>query len=229
MLLLQSSRWLADAAPTALAYAAEHMALQTLRRREVLMRQGQPFDGLAVVVQGSLQAMQTTLDGYEAAVATAQAGDPVGLVDLLRDGGDHPPTPLYWIAHAGGAMVAVMPKAHALQWLTMADMGLRAARWLARYVSDGLAWQALQGLHPVAVRICAALLHLAAPGGALTLPTQAELGWRLNTTRESVARVLQRLQRDGVLARREHGWQIVDMPALQRLARPPESLDDLDG
>jgi predicted transcriptional regulator len=45
------------------------------------------------------------------------------------------------------------------------------------------------------------------------------LGWRLNTTRETVTRVLQRLQQDGVVLREGELWRVRQAAALKRLAQ----------
>jgi predicted transcriptional regulator len=52
------------------------------------------------------------------------------------------------------------------------------------------------------------------------VPTHAELAWHLNTTRESVTRVFQKLFSDGVIAREESGWRIADWSALTEGSRP---------
>lgn len=202
--------------PGVLAFAASRMELIELRKREVLQPHGQPFDGLGLVVQGSVQAVGLTLDAREVAVQTAQAGDVLGLEELLAPRRD----PATWVASTAPATVAVLPRSDALQLLEMDTMALRAARWLAQALSDEKTWHRLLGVHPVLARVCACLLRLMQPDGTLRLPTHAELGWRLNTTRESVTRTLQRLQQDGVVQRRSEGWVVVDEAALRRLARP---------
>ena len=51
------------------------------------------------------------------------------------------------------------------------------------------------------------------------MPTHAELAWRLNTTRETVTRVLQRLLTDGILSRDGDLWLIERPDLLSDLAR----------
>ncbi|MFN3311830.1 MAG: Crp/Fnr family transcriptional regulator, partial [Thermomonas sp.] len=126
--------------------------------------------------------------------------------------------PVSWVAASGAATVAAMTREDALALLEMEGMGLRAARWLARKLAETWAWNRLVGVHPVMARVCACLLWLKKEDGTLALPTHAELGWRLNTTRESVTRALQRLQQDGIVQRCGERWRITDEPALQALA-----------
>ena len=68
-------------------------------------------------------------------------------------------------------------------------------------------------------RVCAWLLRASGTDGALQLPTHAELAWRLNTTRESITRVLQKLLTDQVLQRDGDWWRIQAPTTLQELAR----------
>lgn len=217
-LVLKTSPFFAEAPQAALAFAAERMQLQTLRRREVLPPDGGAFDGLGLVVHGSVQAVDLTIDGREAALVSAAPGEVLGLAQLLAERA----LPLSWVASQGPATVAVLARPAALALLQMPEMGLRAARWLAQQLSDMAAWQKFLGLHPVGARVCASLLHVMQADGSLRLPTHAELGWRLNTTRESVTRMLQRLLQDGVIAREGERWRVRDVAALQRLARPQE-------
>jgi DNA-binding GntR family transcriptional regulator len=57
------------------------------------------------------------------------------------------------------------------------------------------------------------------PEGTLQVPTHAELAWQLNTTRESVTRVMQKLLSDGVVVRESERWLIVQAEVLRDLAR----------
>jgi CRP-like cAMP-binding protein len=215
-LVLQASPFFAETPENVLSFAASHMELWSLRRREVLPPNGGPFAGFALVVQGTVQAVERTLDGREAPLVSASAGDVLGLAQLLADR----PLLMHWVAVQGPATVAVLPRPRALEWLQMPTVALRAARWLAQQVNDMAAWQKFLAIHPVSARVCASLLHLMEPGGRLRLPTHAELGWRLNTTRETVTRVLQRLQQDGVVRRDGERWQVYQPDALRRLAQP---------
>lgn len=217
-LVLKTSPFFAQAPQAALAFAAERMQLQTLRRREVLPPDGCAFDGLGLVLQGGVQAVDLTIDGREAALLSAAPGEVLGLAQLLAVRS----MPLCWVASQGPATVAVLARPAALELLQMPEMSLRAARWMAQQLIDVAAWQKFLGLHPVGARVCASLLHLMQADGGLQLPTHAELGWRLNTTRESVTRMLQRLLHEGVLEREGERWRVVDVAALQRLARPQE-------
>lgn len=79
---------------------------------------------------------------------------------------------------------------------------------------------------PDANRVCAELLRLMTPDGRVTpLPHQTELASRINTHREAVSRVLSELVRRGIAKKDRRELQILDRPALERLASGSDRLD----
>ena len=75
-------------------------------------------------------------------------------------------------------------------------------------------------VHPVSARVCAWLLWKHdGTTGMVEVPTHAELAWQLNTTRESVTRVMQKLVQDGLIERRDEHWRISSEAALAEWAR----------
>jgi CRP-like cAMP-binding protein len=194
------------------------MQLVYLKRREVMGDGAQPFDGLGVVLQGNLQALDLTLDGREAALMTVPQYESFGHANLLAA----TPVALTWVASSGSTTVAVMPSAQAQELMQFPEVALGVARRLAQEVCDLLGWQKIQSVHPVSARVCAWLQLQASPGLAVRLPTHAEIAWRLNTTRETVTRVLQRLLTEGVLLRDGEVWLVAQPTLLRDLARGEE-------
>ena len=207
-----------NASPAAVQFAAAHMQLVHLKRREVLGDGKQPFQGLGVVLQGSLQALDLTLDGREAALLTATLHETFGHANLLAA----QPVALTWVAASPSTSVAVMNSQAAQELMAFPEMALGAARLLAQEVCSFLGWQKIQAVHPVSARVCAWIEHQSAADYALRIPTHAELAWRLNTTRETVTRVLQRLLTDGILRREGDLWLIERRDLLSDLARGEE-------
>lgn len=206
----------AELAPELVRPIAEQMNLMPLRRRESLEDGGPAFDGLGVVLSGQLQALDETADGREVALVTVNANEVFGLPELLAEGA----LPLAWVASAPGTTVALMRRDHAMAALQRGDLGLRAAMLLAQRVCDTLSLQKVLTVHPVAARVCAWLVWQAQPPlWALEIPTHAELAWQLNTTRESVTRVLQKLLAEGVLGRNDLGWTVAQPDVLREMAR----------
>lgn len=204
--------------PAARQFAAAHMRLVYLKRREVMGDGAQPFDGLGVVLQGSLQALDLTLDGREAALMTVLQYESFGHANLLAGR----PVALTWVASGGSTTVAVMSSERAQELMQFPEVALEMARLLAQEVCDLLGWQKIQSVHPVSARVCAWLQLQTKPGLASRLPTHAEIAWRLNTTRETVTRVLQRLLSEGVLLRDGEVWLVAQPALLRDLARGEE-------
>lgn len=202
----------------AVQFAAAHMHMVHLKRREVMGDGTQPFNGLGVVLQGSMQALDLTLDGREAALLTVLLHESFGHANLLAP----QPVALNWVSTSASTTVAVLPNGPARELMNFPEVSLGAARLLAQEVCDFLGWQKIQSVHPVSARVCAWLQHHGKERRQLRLPTHAELAWRLNTTRETVTRVLQKLLTDGVLRRDGEFWH-VELPAmLHDLARGDE-------
>lgn len=217
-LTLAPCPFFASASPAALQFAAAHMDVRHLRRREVLGDAAAPFAGLGVVLQGTVQAVDLTLDGKEVALMSVGPHEIFGHAGLLAQ----QPLALMWVAAGPSTSVAVMPRAQALQLTQFPELVLQVARLASQQVCDLLGWQKIQAIHPVGARVCAWLLHQGARSPELRLPTHAEMAWRLNTTRESVTRVLQKLLADGVLQRDGEVWHVAAPQALQEMARGGE-------
>ncbi len=210
---LAPCRLFANASTPALQYAAAHMQLHHLRKREVIA--GGAFDGLGVVLQGSVQAIDATLDGKEVALFSVSTHDSFGHQTLLAPN----PIALTWVATSSATTVALLERPQALELVQFPELVLQLARTTSAQVCDLLGWQLLQSIHPISARVCAWLLRASGTDGALQLPTHAELAWRLNTTRESITRVLQKLLTDQVLQRDGDWWRIQAPTTLQELAR----------
>lgn len=212
-LVLRGCSLFAGAPDDLVKRASEDMEIIHLKRREVLQPSGRRFMGLGLVLQGRIQSIEQTLDGREVALQTADVGESFGQVALLAS----LPTDMVWVATAPAA-VAVLPRDKALALFESAPMGLLAARGLADQVSEFLGWQKVIAVTPISSRVCAWICWAAGPLNQLEVPKQAELAWRLNTTRESITRTFQRLQADGLLQRDETTWLILKREALELMA-----------
>jgi CRP/FNR family cyclic AMP-dependent transcriptional regulator len=212
-LVLRGSSLFAGAPDDLVKQASEDMEIIHLKRREVLQPGGRRFKGLGLVVQGRIQSIEQTLDGREVALQTAEAGESFGQVALLTS----LPIEMVWVATAP-SVVAVLPQAKALALFESAPMGMLAARGLADQVSEFLGWQKVIAVTPISSRVCAWICWAAGAKYRLEVPKQAELAWRLNTTRESITRTFQRLQADGLLQRDDTAWLILRREALELLA-----------
>ncbi len=212
-LVLRGCSLFAGAPDVLVKQASEDMEIIHLKRREVLQPGGRRFKGLGLVMQGRIQSIEQTLDGREVALQTADVGESFGQVALLAS----LPIEMVWVATTPSA-VAVLQQDKALALFESAPMGLLAARGMADQVSEFLGWQKIIAVTPISSRVCAWICWAAGTHNKLAVPKQAELAWRLNTTRESITRTFQRLQADGLLQRDENAWQILRREALELMA-----------
>lgn len=189
--------------------AAGWMELRNLRRREVLGNDD-GFRGLGVVLSGAMQAVDYTADGKEVALLTAGVNETFGMAEILAARA----LPLTWMAGAASTAVALMPEAQARILLRHPAVALKAANVLAQQVCDAHGWQKVRSVHPVGARVAAWIRWQTGADGAVKMPTHAELAWQLNTTRESITRVFQKLLAEGVLSRSGEGWVLADPIAL---------------
>ena len=195
-------------------WAAERMDIFTLKRRQALLSGGGPFKGLGVVVNGRMQAIELTVDGREVALKTVEQHGLFGQEDLLA----RTPLSLHWTAPAT-ATVAVMGLKVAKELIVQPEMLRALAADMAQQLNGQLQWQKILSANTVAAKLANWIVFSAGERKEVTLPTHAEVAWRLNTTRESVTRVLQRLQAEGVLVREDGRWRIQKGGALRDLAK----------
>jgi CRP-like cAMP-binding protein len=103
-----------------------------------------------------------------------------------------------------------MTTPHAKALLGQPEMLQRLSADMAQHILDQLQWQKVLSAPTVTSKVCNWLIWSAS----------GQAAWRLNTTRESISRVLQKLQADGLLSRDEEGrWKIQNPNALKGLAR----------
>lgn len=199
---------------------AHRTVIRGYPRDSVLFRQDEPCRGLHVVLSGVVRVYRANADGREQVLHVREAGQPIAEVPLL-DGGTYP------------ASARVMEDARLL------FLGRDDFEWLYRNhpeVADGVIRELgrrLRGmaqlvekisLRDVPARVAMTLIEHAErsgspAGGEFTLPrTQEELASELATTRESVARALSRMRREGLISQRGQRFGIADLAGLQRIA-----------
>lgn len=204
----------AQAPESVVEQASRQMEIVHLKRREVLLSDGRPFRGLGVVLQGRMQAIDHTIDGRELALMSIEVGGVFGQANLIAPR----PVAMTWVAVSPTTLAVMAPDA-AMSLFQHAQMSLHVATDMAQQVCEFLGWQKILSVHPVSARACAWLLWNATGSDMVAIHTHAELAWRLNTTRESVTRILQRLQADGILRREGDLWRIADPEKLRELAQ----------
>lgn len=213
-LTLKQNALLAQADPADIAWLAGKMSIVLLKRRETLGIAKGPFVGLGLVLSGRLQALDLTLDGREVALQTAESGDLFGEENpfCLNEN-----VQLQWVA-AVATELAVLDGQYGAELKLHPSLVLILAEQLARQRRDQLQWQKIANMGSITAKVCALLIHQTANTSSFKMPTHSELAWRLGTSRESITRVLQRLQATGALKREGAHWLISKLGVLRDLA-----------
>jgi CRP-like cAMP-binding protein len=217
-LLLQWSLF-ADLDAGTLERLGRAMELRHCPRRKLVLASRDRGSHLGLVVQGRVQAIDFTLDGREYAAWSAAPGEFFAETAVFAPETADQETFVAVVE----SVVALMPGPVARELvLDCPVLAMRLLERMARKLSH------MQRIRRVLVspnagqRVCAALLLLARGQGddaerrqlAEGL-TQQEIAAYANTTRETVTRVMQRLQAENMVQRDGQNW-IVD---LQKLAR----------
>jgi CRP-like cAMP-binding protein len=207
----------------ALRAVADRCVVRTLPRDTVLFRRDEPCRGLHVVVEGVVRVYRASRDGREQVLHTQGPGQALAEVPLF-DEGPYPAT-----ARAmEDSRVLFLPLAE-FQWLyrNHPDIAEAVIRELGRRLRRMVRLVEKISLRDVPARVAMTLLEYAESAGSLgtgaefVLPrTQDQLAAELATTRESIARALSRLRRDGLIAQSGSRIRILSAAGLERLAHP---------
>jgi CRP/FNR family transcriptional regulator, cyclic AMP receptor protein len=207
----------------ALRTVAERCFVRALPRDTLLFRKDEPCRGLHVVVEGTVRVYRASRDGREQVLHTQGPGQALAEVPLF-DEGPYPAT-----ARAmEESRVLFLPLAE-FQWLyrNHPDVAGAVIRELGRRLRRMVRLVEKISLHDVPARVAMTLLEYAegtgssADGIAFAIPrTQDQLAAELATTRESVARSLARLRRDGIISQSGTKIQIHSIARLEKVAHP---------
>lgn len=209
--------------PETLVRLAEQSALQKFARRAVVLNAGTREGNVCFLFEGRLQGVDFTVDGREVGLYFVEPGDFCGDVCLFDDG----PQPEFVIV-LSPAVIVFVPIA-ALRSVMMAapvmvnTLGERLARRLRQMTQQ----RSLLGMPNIAQRVCCQLWMLLMEadrtrGAAMEIrnpPTHMEIAIMLNLSRETVTRVFQLLQNQGIVKRDGAARLLVsDSSALKLLA-----------
>lgn len=205
----------------ALAAVAGRTVFRTLVPNEILFRRGEPCRGLYVVVEGRVRVYRANREGREQVLHTQGPGQPLAEVPLF-DAGPYPASARA-LEDSRVLFLPVGDFQHLYQ--THPEIADSVIRELGRRLRRMVGLVEKISLKDVPARVAVALLEYAEAAGALRdggefdLPrTQEELAAELATTRESVARALARLRRDGIIWQEGAHVRILSMNRLEAAA-----------
>lgn len=208
-----------NASVGAINFAASHMNIIHMKRREILNYKNTSFDGLGIVIQGGVQAIDLALDGKGVVLLNAEENDIFGHQMILST----IPSEINWFTSVNPTTLALMEKEHALKLLkNYPELMNNLAQMNSDKIQELLVWQKIQAIHPVNSRVCAWLLNSSKSSQKINLPTHAEMALRLNTTRESVTRVIQKLANQKIISKDGVYWNIEKRSALIKAIKGDE-------
>lgn len=218
--LLQCA-WFTEFPPAAIAELAAHAQIVTLSDKEFLYRQGEPSQGIALILSGGICSNSITLDGREFTFSLLKPGAIVGLTASLDGRGMVNNA----IAH-GKAEVLKIPR-EALMALLQRTPALYShfVQMLCYRLRKAFSIVDELVLVPVRQRlpwyICTLVFAEHGPDvreGEIELSiTQYDLAGLLGVTRAVVNKVLKELEDDGLIATRYHKLVVRDFAGLHLL------------
>ena len=196
---------------------AQRAAPRPLAPGQILFNEGDPCDGVYLLVQGSVKIFKTSSSGRQLTLAVETAPATIAEVPLF-DGGPYPASVqaidsavTLFIHKRDFRSICLQHPQVPLQALAVFGRRLRTLVSVIESVTFGSVRQ----------RLARTLLELADPAGgtAFTLPwTHQEIALNLGTVREVVSRNLNRFEMDGLIRVDHREVNIIDRQGLQREA-----------
>lgn len=191
---------LAGITDTELARVVAELRIRTYVRREAVIHKGSPGSALLLLLSGQLQVIDVTDDGRAVGLRLLNAGDFFGEIAVI-DGGPRSAT----VTALNHAVVGSLPRASAL-WLFShcPSVASRMLSHMAAKIRNESQFRMLLSIQDTFQRVCALLefYKRTQPGGlevVENLPTQQNIAIMINTSRETVSRVLAELIQRGVI------------------------------
>jgi CRP/FNR family cyclic AMP-dependent transcriptional regulator len=191
----------------------------TYQNREYLLREGEPADGIHVILNGTVESMHADSQGRELMLSTWEAGDFVGAPYVL---GDHRHS---WSCRALGRVEALHLDQDNIRRLISAlpSFAIALIECLGfKGETYSMLAQTLAG-QKAAERLILLLIKLCEnaqqdEGSAISLGriTQANLARMIGATRQSISLVLGRLHDEGIVSIGPTKMVVNDLDALRR-------------
>lgn len=195
---------------------------QTFAKGETIIAQNSTSANLLLVASGAVRIVNYSPTGREVAYASFGAGDYIGEIAAL----DGQPRTAHVVALKPSIIAKLCPESFRALLLEYPQIALKLARRLATIVRA--ADERILDLSTLSAyeRVYRELLTLKREDPVILgrylihpIPTQAQMAGSASTTRETVARVLSQLARDGIIEKRDKTIYIRELEALEVLAR----------
>lgn len=198
---------------------ADSASLVEVAKRQVVMEKNQLAHSLGLLLDGRMQGIDITLDGREAGLYFVEPYDFFGELAVV----DQKPTSEFVIALTVSKFVMIPADMARSLFTQSAEVANSINQRLAQRLREAMSQRTLLTLPTPLQRVCAQLIQLSpkAPDTEPTIacaPTHQDIAIMINTTRETVTRVFQKLQADGVIARNGQNILILNLEYLQKVS-----------
>jgi CRP/FNR family transcriptional regulator len=225
--LLKQTALFRDLDDPILDFLAQGSAEKRLARDEILFLAGDQAAGLYVILDGSVRAFRTGIDGREQVIHVEKAVTTIAEVPVF-DNGMYPSTVA---ADEESRVLFIAKEKVQAACLKHPQLALAAARLFASRLRQCAELVESLSLREVGQRLAHFLLEQAEKNGTPLSGgtsfrqelTHNQLAARIGTVREVVSRVMFRLQQQGLLAAKGRLITIPDRSALERYAGMDES------
>ena len=203
-----------------LAQLGQQSQLIEVPRRKVVMEKNQTAHSLGLLVDGRLQGIDMTLDGREAGLYFIEPNDFFGELSVI----DQQPATEFVIALTTSRFVMI-PSTTIRQLIEKSpQIATIINQRLARRLRESMQQRTLLTMPSPIQRVCAQLIQMTSknPSGqqiVIYAPTHQEIAIMINTTRETVTRAFQKLQKKGIILRNGNSLEIKDLKYLTKIAQ----------
>ena len=192
-------------------------------RRKVVMEKNQTAHSLGLLVDGRLQGIDITLDGREAGLYFIKPNDFFGELSVI----DQQPATEFVIALTTSRFVMIPSTTIRKLIENSPQIATIINQRLAQRLRESMQQRTLLTMPSPIQRVCAQLIQMTSknPSGqqiVIYAPTHQEIAIMINTTRETVTRVFQKLQKNGTIIREGSSLHIKNIEHLSQLAKEGE-------
>jgi len=218
-LALKQFKLLAHLPDGVIAELSRHAQFVDVPRRKVVMQKDKVAHSLGLLVSGRLQGVDMTLDGKEAGLYFIEPNDFFGELSVI----DNLPAAEY-IVCISAAKIITIPATVIRSTLSVSpDVAAIINARLAHRLRESLSQRTLLSMPSPIQRVSAQLLHLTLASNKKETsiddaPTHQEIAIMINTTRETVTRVFQTLQKKGLIKRNGNSLLVLNLKKLKLIA-----------
>ncbi len=213
--LLRAQPYFAVLDDDALSYLAERVVVRSYARGETVFSEGDPSEGLYIVVEGQVRIYKLSPEGREQVLRYCGEGQSFNEVAVF-DGGSNP-------AHVSAVTACtlwIVPRQVIFDLVrARPEMAIAVIQNLGRQMRHLVGLVENLSLRQVSARVAGLLLEVTANPQGVTRLTQQEMAAQLGTVREMVGRSLRQLEARGLISVDHGRIRILDRTALEKMVQ----------